>query len=74
MYSWSWREIATRCKSARREVNLPKGTPVDITQTWRHLQSSRARRLVSHRGKDADALGMEPPAEEKEGHGFTGSR
>src|ERR1041384_5056279 len=47
-------------------VTLPKGTPVDITQTLGGTFTVHAQGgLYRISGKDADALGLEPPAEEK---------
>ena len=47
-------------------VVLPKGTPVDITQTLGGTFTVHAHGgLYRITGKDADALGMEPLAEEK---------
>jgi probable FeS assembly SUF system protein SufT len=47
-------------------VTLPKGTPVDITQTLGGTFTVHAHGgLYRISGKDADALGLEIPAEEK---------
>ena len=47
-------------------VTLPKGTSVDITQTLGGTFTVHAQGgLYRISGKDADALGMEPPVEEK---------
>ena len=47
-------------------VVLPKGTHVDITQTLGGTFTVHAQGgLYRINGKDADALGMEPPSEEK---------
>src|SRR3954468_23022131 len=47
-------------------VTLPKGTPVDITQTLGGTFTVHAQGgLYRIAGKDADALGLEVPVEEK---------
>jgi probable FeS assembly SUF system protein SufT len=47
-------------------VTLPKGTPVDITQTLGGTFTVHAHGgLYRIAGKDAEAIGMEPPVEEK---------
>jgi probable FeS assembly SUF system protein SufT len=47
-------------------ISLPKGTPVDITQTLGGTFTVHAHGgLYRIAGKDADALGLEVPAEEK---------
>jgi probable FeS assembly SUF system protein SufT len=47
-------------------VVLPKGTPVDITQTLGGTFTVHAHGgLYRIAGKDADALGVEPPVEER---------
>jgi probable FeS assembly SUF system protein SufT len=51
-------------------VTLPKGTPVDITQTLGGTFTVHAHGgLYRIAGKDADALGMEAPVEERKASG-----
>jgi probable FeS assembly SUF system protein SufT len=63
-------ELARDCDAVQiphgAPVSLPKGTPVDITQTLGGTFTVHAHGgLYRIEGKDADALGMEPPVEEK---------
>ncbi|HEY0551066.1 MAG TPA: putative Fe-S cluster assembly protein SufT, partial [Verrucomicrobiae bacterium] len=63
-------ELARDCDAVQiphgAPVSLPKGTPVDITQTLGGTFTVHAHGgLYRIAGKDADALGMEPPVEEK---------
>lgn len=63
-------ELARDCDAVQiphgAPVSLPKGTPVDITQTLGGTFTVHAHGgLYRIAGKDADALGLEPPVEEK---------
>ena len=63
-------ELARDCEAVQiphgAEVTLPKGTPVDITQTLGGTFTVHAHGgLYRIAGKDADALGLQPPVDEK---------
>ena len=63
-------ELARDCEAVQiphgAVVTLPKGTPVDITQTLGGTFTVHAHGgLYRIAGKDADALGLEIPVEEK---------
>jgi probable FeS assembly SUF system protein SufT len=63
-------ELARDCDAVQiphgAPVSLPKGTPVDITQTLGGTFTVHAHGgLYRIAGKDADALGLETPTEEK---------
>jgi probable FeS assembly SUF system protein SufT len=67
-------ELARDCEAVQiphgSPVTLPKGTPVDITQTLGGTFTVHAHgSLYRIAGKDADALGMEAPTEEKKASG-----
>jgi probable FeS assembly SUF system protein SufT len=63
-------ELARDCEAVQiphgAEVTLPKGTPVDITQTLGGTFTVHAHGVLYRiAGKDADALGLQPPVDEK---------
>lgn len=63
-------ELARDCEAVQiphgAEVTLPKGTPVDITQTLGGTFTVHAHGgLYRIAGKDAEALGLPPPVDEK---------
>ena len=63
-------ELSRDCEAVQiphgAPVTLPKGTPVDITQTLGGTFTVHAQGgLYRIAGKDADALGLETPVEEK---------
>lgn len=67
-------ELSRDCEAVQiphgASVTLPKGTPVDITQTLGGTFTVHAQGgLYRIAGRDADALGMEPPTEEKKAAG-----